>query len=185
METEIIAEPDKQEIFFRRHFNVPRDLLFYVYTNPDLYIQWIGPHERASTIERPDSKNGGKWRYTQKDDKGNEYVVNGVNHETVAPDPFNPLSPARIISTFEIESLGAGHVALETVIFESLSEDKAKVVDQSVFQSVADRDAVIKSGIGERVTASFNRLDVLLAKELIKIKVGKSFKNMFLKLFRL
>ena len=75
------------------------------------------------------------------------------------------LAPERIIDTFEFEGLPEkGHVMLETVRFEALPAGRTKVVTQSVFQSVADRDNMVKSGMEKGVVEGFERLDELLEK---------------------
>lgn len=178
MQTEIIAEPDKQEIFFIRDFDAPRELVFQAYADPKWYVQWTGSQELISTLEpfKPEEASGG-WRLVQKSEDGKEYKSRGVNHETVFPE--------RIISTFEFEGLlGEGHVALETVIFEDLPDERTIVTDQCVFQSVVDRDALIELGIVKSVSDSHDRLDKLLDREFTKIKAVKSFKNMFSRLWR-
>ena len=153
----IIAEPGKQEIFIMREFNAPRELVFKAFTDADLYKQWIGPRELITNIETFESKNGGSWRYIQKDPEGNEFAFHGVNHEVLAPE--------RIIGTFEFEGLPeTGHVILETARFEELHGDRTKLTSQSVFQSVEDRDGMLQSGMEEGVNDSYSRLDELLEK---------------------
>jgi uncharacterized protein YndB with AHSA1/START domain len=155
--TKITAEPGKQEIIIEREFDAPRELVFKAFTDPKLYVQWLGPRELTMTLETFEPGNGGSWRYIQKDADGNEYAFHGVNHEV--------LSPERIIGTFEFEGLPEkGHVILETARFEELSANRTKLTSQSVFQSVVDRDGMLQSGMEEGVNDSYNRLDKLLEK---------------------
>jgi uncharacterized protein YndB with AHSA1/START domain len=156
-ETKIIAEPEKQEILITREFDAPRELVFKAYTYPKLYEQWIGPRGLETTLEKFESKNGGSWRYIQKDEEGNEFAFHGVNHEVLAPE--------RIIGTFEFEGLPeGGHIILETAKFEELPDERTRVNSQSVFQSVEDRDGMLQSGMEEGMNDSFERLDELLEK---------------------
>ncbi|MHB8101737.1 MAG: SRPBCC family protein [Methanosarcina sp.] len=155
--TKITAEPGKQEIIIEREFDAPRELVFKAFTDPKLYVQWLGPRELTMTLETFEPGNGGSWRYIQKDADGNEYAFHGVNHEV--------LSPERIIGTFEFEGLPEkGHVILEKARFEELSGSRTKLTSQSVFQSVVDRDGMLQSGMEEGVNDSYNRLDELLEK---------------------
>jgi uncharacterized protein YndB with AHSA1/START domain len=154
--TKITAEPGKQEIIITREFDAPLKLVFKAFTDPKLYIEWLGPRRLTMTLETFEPKNGGSWRYIQKDQDGNEYAFHGVNHE---------VSPERIISTFEFEGLPEkGHVILETTRFEALSNTKTKLTSQSVFQAVEDRDGMLQSGMEEGVNESYERLDELLEK---------------------
>jgi uncharacterized protein YndB with AHSA1/START domain len=155
--TKITAEPGKQEIFITREFDASREIVFKAFTDPKLYIQWLGPRELTMNLEIFEPENGGSWRYVQKDQDGNEFAFHGVNHEVTAPK--------RIISTFEFEGLPEkGHVILETSRFEALPGDRMKLVSQSVFQSVEDRDGMLQSGMEEGVNDSYDRLDELLEK---------------------
>lgn len=155
--TKIIAEPGKQEIVIIREFNAPRELIFKAFTDPDLYVQWIGPRELTTTLETFEPKDGGSWRYIQKDPEGNEFAFHGVNHEVLAPE--------RIIGTFEYEGLPEkGHVILERAIFEVLPDDRTKLTSQSVFLAIEDRDGMLQSGMEEGINDSYDRLDELLEK---------------------
>ena len=158
--TEIIAENGKQELFIKREFEAPRELVFKAFTDADLLIQWLGPCNLTMKIEKHEPWAGGSYRYLHIDPQGNEYGFHGVSHEMLAPE--------RLIRTFEFEGLPeTGHVVLETARFESLPGDRTRVVIQSVFQSVADRDGMVQSGMERGVTDSHNMLDELLAKQLV------------------
>jgi uncharacterized protein YndB with AHSA1/START domain len=109
------------------------------------------------TISKWESKNGGSWEYTHTDKNGNKFSFHGVCHELRAPE--------RIIQTFEFDGLPEkGHVAMETARFESLPGNRTRVITQSVFQSVADRDGMVKSGMEYGVRESHEKLDELLAR---------------------
>lgn len=159
--TKITAEPGKQEIIITREFDAPRELVFKAYTDPKLYAQWWGPREYSNAIERFEPRSGGGWRVIQKDTQGNAYGFHGVYHEVSAPE--------RIIDTFEFEGLPErGHVAMETALFEALPGNRTRVTSQSVFQSVADRDGMIQSGMERGVFDSHARLDELLERQAVK-----------------
>jgi len=153
--TTITAEPGKQEILITREFDAPRELVFKAFTDPEIYVQWLGPRELTMTLETFEPRSGGSWRYIHKDNDGNEYAFHGVNHEVLAPE--------RIIGTFEFEGLPeAGHVILDTARFEMLPGNRTKLSIQSVFQSVADRDGMLQSGMERGVNDSYECLDELL-----------------------
>lgn len=157
MKTEITAEPGKQEILIEREFDAPRETIFKAFTDPELYVQWVGPRGLTMTLETFEPRDGGSWRYIQKDDAGNEFAFHGVNHEVTAPE--------RIIGTFEWEGLPErGHVILQTALFEKLPGNRTKLKQQSVFQTVMDRDGMMQTGMKEGVEDSYQRLDELLEK---------------------
>jgi uncharacterized protein YndB with AHSA1/START domain len=154
-QTKITAEPGKQEIFITREFEAPRELVFRAFTEPGLLVQWIGPRDLETRYEKFEARTGGSYRYISTDKNGNEYGFHGVCHEMTAPE--------RIIQTFEFEGLPEkGHTAMETARFESLPGGRTRVVIQSVFQSVADRDGMVMSGMERGVLDSHARLDELI-----------------------
>jgi uncharacterized protein YndB with AHSA1/START domain len=152
----IKVEPGKLEILVEREFEAPRELVFKALTHPELYAQWVGPRGFSTTIETFEPRNGGFWRFIQKDQEDNEFVFHGVYHE---------VSPERIISTFEFEGLPEpGHVLLDTLKLKELPGNRTKLTDQSVFQSVDDRDGMMQSGMEQGIDESYERLDELLEK---------------------
>jgi uncharacterized protein YndB with AHSA1/START domain len=56
-----------------------------------------------------------------------------------------------------------GHVILETMTLEAQADGKTKVTVSSVFQSVADRDGMLSSGMEDGANESYDRLAELLA----------------------
>jgi uncharacterized protein YndB with AHSA1/START domain len=75
------------------------------------------------------------------------------------------LAPERIIDTFEFEGLPeTGHVTLETMKLEELPGGRTRLTVQSVFQSVADRDGTLQSGMEGGLNETYDRLEELLKK---------------------
>jgi len=52
---------------------------------------------------------------------------------------------------------------METARFESLPGNRTRVITQSVFQSIGDRDGMVQSGMEHGVRDSHERLDEVLA----------------------
>ena len=155
--TVLKAEPGRLDILVTREFDAPRELVFRAFTDPKLYVQWLGPHGYNMRLERFEPVSGGSWRYVHTDPQGHEFGFHGVNHEVLAPE--------RIIGTFEFEGLPEkGHVMLETVKFEELPGGRTRVTTQSVFQSVEDRDGMVQSGMEHGQVDSPERLDAVLEK---------------------
>lgn len=153
--TVIKAEPGKQEIVITREFDAPCELVFRAHTDPELFVRWLGPRELTMKLERFDAITGGSYRYIFRDKDGNEFGFRGVCHEVVPSQ--------RIIQTFEFEGLPEkGHVALETMRLESLAGGRTRLIVQSVFQSVADRDGMLAADMERGVHESHERLSELL-----------------------
>jgi uncharacterized protein YndB with AHSA1/START domain len=160
--TRIIAERGKREVIITRVFDAPRDLVFKANTDRNLIPQWWGPRRLTTTIDKMEVKAGGLWRIVQRDAAGNEYAFHGVYHEV--------RSPERIVDTFEFEGM-PGHVSLETCTLEEIG-GRTKMINRSVYQTVEDRDAMLKSGMEEGVFESMDRLAELLKKYRIERKAA-------------
>ncbi len=156
-ETVIFVEPGKQELFIIREFDAPRELVFKAHTDPELYAQWVGPMGFTMVIDTFDAKDGGSWRYVSSDAFGNSYSFRGVFHEVLFPE--------RLIGTMEFEGLPEkGHVEFDTAKFEVLDGNRTRLTVQAVYQSIADRDAMVAAGMERGVKDGYNRLDDLLRK---------------------
>jgi uncharacterized protein YndB with AHSA1/START domain len=151
--TQIDAPAGVPFIDITREFDAPRDLVFRAYSDPELIVQWLGPRKYTMNLDAWDARDGGTWRYTHSDDQGNAYGFHGVFHGDQTPDGM--------LQTFEFEGW-PGHVSLESIRFEE-RDGKTIIRNHSVYQSVADRDGMIESGMEEGMNDGFDRLDDLLA----------------------
>jgi len=163
--TIFIAEPGVQDVMITREFDAPRELVFRAFTDPSMYIKWLGPKGYSMKLEKFEPRSGGSWRYVHKDPSGNEFGFHGVYHEV--------LPPQRLIDTFEFEGMPeSGHVSLETATFEPLPGGRTKLTIHSVFLSVADRDGMAGGGMERGLNESFERLTDLLS-EMQAAAAGK------------
>lgn len=151
-ETEFVIKPGTNEMTMTRVFDAPRELVFKAMTDPNLIARWWGPRDHWSKVDKMDVRSGGSWRFINGDAGGNEYGFHGVYHLVDAPE--------RVVQTFEFEGV-PGHVALETMRLEDLG-GKTRLVQQSVFQSVEDRDGMVQSGMQKGATETNDRLAELL-----------------------
>ena len=154
--TQIVAEPGVPQCVITREFDASPELLFRAYTDPALLAQWLGPRRLKTVVEQMDVRNGGAWRYINRDASGAEYGFHGVYHGEPSPKQG-------IVQTFEYEGV-PGHVSMETVTFEDRGDGKTLVRTNDVFQSVKDRDDMIAAGMSEGVYDSHERLEELLAR---------------------
>jgi uncharacterized protein YndB with AHSA1/START domain len=150
----VTSEPGTLEIVVTREFDAPRDLVFRAFTEPDLLAQWLGPRAYEMKVDRFEARDGGSWRYIHRDDKGNEFAFHGVFHGDPSPDGF--------VQTFEFEGY-PGHVQMDTARFEEVG-GRTVLHIQSVFQSVADRDGMVSSGMEVGLREGFEKLDELLTR---------------------
>ncbi|WP_332449824.1 SRPBCC family protein [Methanoculleus sp.] len=159
VETNIIAEPGKQEIIITREFDAPRDLVFKASTDSELVAQWWGPRGTTTTVEKMDARSGGTWRVVQRDAEGNTFAMHGVFHDVTPPE--------RVVDTVEYEGM-PGHVVLETETLEDLGGGRTKMTDHLVFQTVEDRNAMLQPGMKEEMASTTELLAEVLQRQISK-----------------
>jgi uncharacterized protein YndB with AHSA1/START domain len=150
--TEIIAEAGVPQIIVLRQFDASPMALFRAYTEPDLLARWLGPTSLTTTVEQLDPRHGGRWRYTQTDGRGVGHSFHGLFHG----DP----TPERIVQTYEFEDQ-PGPVYLNTITLEPRGR-RTLLRQNTVFQSVEDRDNYVRAGMEHGLRATMANLDALL-----------------------
>jgi uncharacterized protein YndB with AHSA1/START domain len=150
--TEIIAEAGVPQIIVLREFDASPMALFRAHTEPDLLARWLGPTSLTTTVEQLDPRHGGRWRYTQTDGSGVGHSFHGLFHG----DP----TPERIVQTYEFEDQ-PGPVYLNTITLEPRGR-RTLLRQNTVFQSVEDRDSYVRAGMERGLRATMTNLDALL-----------------------
>jgi len=149
--TKITAEEGRQEMTITRDFDLPLDLLFKAYVDPDILEQWM-----TSKVIRLESKKNGSYRLEKKDDKGNVvFRAHGVIHEFI-PD-------SKIVRTFEMDNTPFG-VQLEIYAFEKLTGDTSRLDMHVIYESVEQRDQVMKLAFTQGINWAHNHLEEVLRK---------------------
>jgi uncharacterized protein YndB with AHSA1/START domain len=148
--TKVLAEDGKQEIVITREFDLPLELLFIAYIEPEIVEQWMG-----TKVLKLESKMHGSYQFETTDLKGNKHRFNGTIHE-FAPNE-------RITRTFEMEKTPFP-VQLEFLSFEKLTGDTSKLTMHIVYKSVADRDNMLKLPFAQGINMAHNRLEDILSK---------------------
>jgi uncharacterized protein YndB with AHSA1/START domain len=148
--TKINAQEGKQELVITREFDLPLELLFKAYVEPDIVEQWMG-----TKVLKLENKKHGSWHFETTDSQGNKYGFNGVIHEFV-PN-------RKITRTFEMENTPFP-VQLEFLEFEHLTDDKSKLTMHIVYKSVADRDQMLQLPFAQGINMAHNRLENIVSK---------------------
>jgi len=154
-QTEIIVDPGLPTVTIVREFDATPDKVFRAHVDPELVVQWLGPHDITTRLDRWDPQTGGGYRYVCGRD-GEEYKFYGAFHE-VRPNE-------RIVQTFTFEGVPDG-VSLETATFEELPGGRTRLTALSVMDSMQARDAMVASGMETGIVQGYESLDDLLAAE--------------------
>ena len=142
--TKITAEDGKQELVITREFDLPLELLFKAYMEPGIVEQWMG-----TKVLKLENKKHGSYLFETIDPKGNKHGFNGAIHE------FSP--NRKITRTFEMENTPFG-VQLEVLEFEKLTDDTSRLNMHVIYESVAQRDQILKLPFVQGINWEWARL---------------------------
>jgi len=148
--TKVHAEDGKQELMITREFDLPLELLFKAYAEPELVEQWMG-----TKVLKLENKKHGSYQFETTDPKGNKYGFNGTIHEF----SLN----RKITRTFEMENTPFG-VQLEFLEFEELAEGTSRLTIHAIYKSVVQRDQVLNLPFVQGINMAHNRLQDIVNK---------------------
>jgi uncharacterized protein YndB with AHSA1/START domain len=151
--TKINAENGRQDLVITREFDLPLELLFRAYVEPEIVEQWMG-----TKVLKLESKPHGGWQFETSDPQGNVVLrTHGVIHEFVPEQ--------KITRTFQMENTPFP-VQLEFLVFERLTDDTSKLTMQIVYKSPTDREEMLKLPFAAGINMAHNRLEKVV-KQLI------------------
>ncbi len=154
--TKVHAEEGKQEITITREFDLPLELLFKAYAEPELIGEWMSNPYSTTKMVKFDAKRHGSYQLESKDAQGKVlFEAGGVIHEFV-PN-------RKITRTFEMENTPLG-VQLEIYDFEKLTDDTSKLNMHVIYESVAKRDEVMKLPFAGGLSMAHDRLQNVMGR---------------------
>jgi uncharacterized protein YndB with AHSA1/START domain len=148
LKTKIEAGEGKQELTITREFDLPLELLFKAFEEPEIVEQWMG-----TKVLKLENKQHGSYRFETTDPKGNKHGFHGTIHEFVPNQ--------KITRTFEMENTGFGP-QLEFLEFETLTEGTSRLNMQVIYRSVAVRDQLLKLPFAQGINMAHNRIQEIL-----------------------
>lgn len=149
--TKINAEDGKQDLVITREFDLPVELLFKAYEEPEIVEQWMG-----TKVLKLESKKHGSYQIETSDAKGKvAFRANGVIHEFIPNE--------KITRTFEMENTPFG-VQLEVYEFEKITNVTSKLNMHVIYESVAQRDQLLKLPFAQGLNKAHNRIQDIMSK---------------------
>jgi uncharacterized protein YndB with AHSA1/START domain len=151
-EATIEAIPDLPVVRITRDFEATPEQIVRAHTDPDLFVQWIGPNGMDVRIDRWVTGTGGSYRYCCSRD-GEEFWFYGS---------FHYVGSGRLVQTFTWEGMPEG-VSLETMTFEDLGLGRTRMVSTAVVETLEARNGMLASGMEVGINEGYAKLDGLLA----------------------
>ena len=154
--TKINAEDGKQDLMITREFDLPVDLLFKAHSEADLIEQWMSNEYSNTKVVKMECQKHGSYQYETTDPKGNVvFRANGVIH--------NVFPNRKIIRTFEMENTPYG-VQIEIYEFEPLTDETSKLNMHVIYESIDQRNQVLKLPFAQGINMAHNRIQEILGK---------------------
>jgi uncharacterized protein YndB with AHSA1/START domain len=154
--TKVIAEDGKQYFIINREFDLPVDLLFTAFIEPEIFEQWMSHEYGTTKVLKLESKKHGSYEFQTSDAQGNVmFRANGTIHEFVLNQ--------KITRTFEMDN-GNFDVQLEFLEFEQITEDTSKLSIHTIFRSVTLRDQLLRLPFAQGLNMAHNRLQDIVSK---------------------
>jgi uncharacterized protein YndB with AHSA1/START domain len=145
-----------REIVATRIFNVPRELIFKVWTDPQHIAQWWGPRGFVTTTFKMDVKPGGVWRFVMHGPDGRDYENKITYLEVVEPE--------RLVYKHGGDADTEPVNFKVTVTLDAPERNKTKLTMRMQFPSAAARDFVVTTyGAVDGLTETLGRLGEKLA----------------------
>lgn len=149
--TKVSAEDGKHVILITRIFELPVELLFKAYVEPEIVEQWMG-----TKVLKLENKKHGSYQFETSDPQGNVvFRANGTIHE------FNPNE--KITRTFEMENTPFP-VQLEFLEFERITAETSKLNMLIVFKSEEFRNQLLQMPFAQGINMAHNRLEKVLTR---------------------
>jgi uncharacterized protein YndB with AHSA1/START domain len=137
------------EVTLEREFDAPRELVFRAHSSCEHVQHWWGRRVDSMPSCEMEFRPGGKWRFVNRDDEGNELAFFGEYLVIVEPE--------RIDWTFGWEGM-EGEPAPESLFFEELDGGRTRLRSRSILPSREARDAMIASGMETGAAETWDRL---------------------------
>lgn len=150
-----ISFPSETELVMEREFDAPRELVFKAHLDAEIIPLWWGPRAYATTVEELDARPGGKWRFIQRGEDGQEIAFFGEYRLISPPDKF--------VNTFGFEGM-PGEPGEEEYNFIDLGNGRTLLRTYSKFKTKEELQGILESGMEWGANETYDRLEEYLAK---------------------
>jgi uncharacterized protein YndB with AHSA1/START domain len=152
-----VTLPTDEQILITREFDAPKDLVYKVWTTPELVKRWWSAKRGQMTVAEIDLRPGGKWRYVMIADEGAFEVAFHGEYREIVPNE-------RIVSTEIYEGAppmeGTEEGTLNTAMFsEQDGRTTLTILVQAPNKQV--RDAIIESGMEDGLQDALDLVEEL------------------------
>ena len=146
--TQVHAEDGKQELLITREFNLPVELLFRAYTDPDIVAQWMG-----TKVLKMENKKHGSYAFETSYNGEVVFRANGTIHDFIPNQ--------KITRTFEMENTPFP-IQLEYLEFAELGEERSQLTIHMVLKSTEFRNQLLQMPFAQGLRMAHDRLQQIM-----------------------
>lgn len=144
-------------IIMTRKFDAPRALVWKAMTEREHIARWWGASSFTEkvVVTKYDLRPGGEWRFESHGKDGNVFIFLGKFLEIHGPQ--------RVVQTFGMEGMFEGKLIVEDMTLEELPDGRTLYRQISTYDSVADRDGMVASGMEDGARETLDQLETIVA----------------------
>lgn len=148
--TKVVAEAGRQDLHITREFDLPVELLFKAYEDPEILSQWMG-----TRVLKLENQTHGGYEFETANPEGQVmFRAHGTIH-TFQPN-------RKIVRTFEMEN-APFEVQLEFLEFEPISEDRSRLSIHALYRSNELRDQLLKLPFAYGINMAHSKLEQIMS----------------------
>jgi uncharacterized protein YndB with AHSA1/START domain len=124
----------RAELWIRRSFDAPRELVFACWTDPERLSKWCCPKDFTLPFSEGEIRTGGWFKICMRAPDGTDHWLSGTYKEVVAPEKV-------VFSHRWLDESGQpGHETMVTITLAEEGDRTRLTLHQAFFQSEASRD---------------------------------------------
>jgi uncharacterized protein YndB with AHSA1/START domain len=151
-----VLHADRPEFVLKRAFDAPRSLVYKIWTDPLYVQQWWGVEGSTIVLCELDVRPGGRFRIDMKASDGTVYINRGTYLEVVLNQ--------RLVTHDERDGNAAPRnipAGIHIVTFDDAG-GKTLVTLTSRFETIEERDLVVRYGMLDGIRQSLKRFEKLV-----------------------
>lgn len=159
---------DRPGFTITRVFDAPRELVYRMWTDPKYVARWWGVRGSTSIVHELEVRPGGRSHIEMRSASGVVYPNHGEYLEVVENERivYIDVHPPAILAEQKVP------IGIHTITFESIGS-QTKITLNSRFESVEQRDRILRFGVKDGIGESLDRLEQLLHEQTHAIDKGQ------------
>jgi len=146
-----------QEVNIVRVFDAPRELVFKMWTDPELVEKWWGPKDFTNPVCKLDPWVGGSIRIVMRAPDGTHYPTRGVFTKIVEPELI-------VFHNIKEGADGSAQLDIENTVRFEEDGDKTRMTFRAVVTGSTPETCQSVDGMNHGWNQSIDRLAALLVK---------------------